>query len=57
MKTHNINPHTGYNMPINEETFRHALTSASPEKFKEYEGYEGRQKRKNEGKPIEKDPN
>ena len=36
MKTYNINPHTGENMPINEETFYHALVSGSPEKYATY---------------------
>jgi hypothetical protein len=30
LKTYNINPHTGNNMPNNQETFYHALVSASP---------------------------
>lgn len=30
MKTHNINPHIGDNQPHDEETFYHALATASP---------------------------
>ena len=37
MKSHNINPHSGYNMPVDEETFRNALVHANPEKYKQYE--------------------
>jgi hypothetical protein len=33
MKTHNVNPHAGDNRPHDEETFYHALVSASPEKL------------------------
>lgn len=36
LKTFNINPHSGQNMPMNEETFYHALVSASPEKYALY---------------------
>ena len=36
MKTHNINPHTGENIPISEETFYHALVTGSPEKYASY---------------------
>ena len=30
LKSHNINLHTGNNLPNTEETFYHALVSASP---------------------------
>lgn len=33
MKTHNTNPHSGENQPVDEETFYHALVNANPEKF------------------------
>ena len=33
MKTHNINPHTGFNQPMNHETYKNALMAGSPEKY------------------------
>lgn len=39
LKTHNINPHTQQNLPQTEETFYHALKSASPDKFQHLKGH------------------